>query len=137
MASLELFTSHDRLSCPTQQRLGSITLQQDDEQSLELFDWCASAAARADALEAQISSLSSRYSVAEDTIEKLNKQLEEFIRVKDQDQNQLIVSFTHLLNEKKLKIRNQQRLLAAAKVDPAKGKANCNSLVKSASFYVY
>lgn len=107
--------------------MGSITLKQDDEQSLELVDWCSSAVARADALEAQVSSLSSRYSVAEDTIQKLNRQLEEFIRAKEQDQSHLVANFADLLNEKKLKIRNQQRLLAAAKVDPGAGKTPASS----------
>lgn len=99
-------------------------LKQDDEQPLEVFDWCGVAVARADSLEGQITSLSSRYRVAEDTIHKLNRQLEDFIRLKDQDHRHLVANFARLLNEKKLKIRNQQRLLSTAKVDSAKGKAH-------------
>lgn len=99
-------------------------LKQDDEQSLEVFDWCDIAVARADSLENQVTSLYSRHRVAENTINKLNRQLEDFIRLRDQDHNHLVANFARLLNEKKLKIRNQQRLLAAAKVDSAKGKAH-------------
>lgn len=34
----------------------------------------------------------------------------------------MMSNFTQLLNEKKLKIRNQQRLLASSNADPAKRK---------------
>lgn len=37
-------------------------------------------------------------------------------------ENQLMANFTHILNEKKLKVRNQQRLLTAATVDPRRSK---------------
>ncbi|KAL2013427.1 hypothetical protein VTN00DRAFT_952 [Thermoascus crustaceus] len=102
------------------QRLGSITLRQDDEQAIQLFDWTGISVARADALEQQIHSLTERYRVAEDTINKLNVQLEKLTQAKSQHEDQLISRFVQLLNEKKLKIRNQQRLLASAKVDRTK-----------------
>lgn len=104
-----------------QQRLGSITLKQDDEQAIELFDWASIAISKCDGLEQQLSSLTERYRVAEDTIQQLSRQLEDLIRAKSQHENQLVANFAQLLNEKKLKIRNQQRLLASAKVDPTKG----------------
>lgn len=104
-----------------QQRLGSITLRQDDAQAIQLFDWTGLSVARADALEQQILSLTERYRIAEDTINKLNVQLEKLIQAKSEHEDQLISRFVQLLNEKKLKIRNQQRLLASAKVDPTKG----------------
>jgi hypothetical protein len=66
--------------------------------------------------------LTNRYRVAENTIQKLNEQLEDLLRAKDHHETQLVVNFAQLLNEKKLKVRNQQRLLASATVDPAKGK---------------
>ncbi|KAL2216832.1 hypothetical protein M432DRAFT_551491 [Thermoascus aurantiacus ATCC 26904] len=102
------------------QRLGSITLRQDDAQAIQLFDWTGLSVARADALEQQILSLTERYRIAEDTINKLNVQLEKLIQAKSEHEDQLISRFVQLLNEKKLKIRNQQRLLASAKVDPTK-----------------
>jgi predicted nucleic acid-binding Zn-ribbon protein len=73
-------------------------------------------------LEQQVSTLTSHYSLAEDTINKLNQQLEELMHAKTEHENQLMSNFVQILNEKKLKIRNQQRLLAAATVDPAKGQ---------------
>ncbi|KAG2415760.1 hypothetical protein HFD88_006951 [Aspergillus terreus] len=102
------------------QRLGSVSLKQDDEQAIELFEWTGTAVARADVIEDQLSSLRDRYRAAEDTINRLNKQLEDFISAKHQHEEQLMTDFVQLLNEKKLKIRNQQRLLASANVDPEK-----------------
>ena len=52
---------------------------------------------------------------------ELNSQLKDLKLAKVQHENQLIASFVQLLNEKKLKIRNQQRLLASATVDPSRG----------------
>lgn len=52
--------------------------------------------------------------------EKLNKTLAELVNVKNAHEDDLIQKFSILLNEKKLKIRDQQRLLASASVDPDK-----------------
>ncbi|KAJ5343356.1 DNA double-strand break repair and VJ recombination XRCC4 [Penicillium brevicompactum] len=100
------------------QRLGALSLKQDDEQSIELFDWTGISAARANDLEQQVSSLASRHTFAENTIKKLTQQLDELMDAKAHHENQLMANFTHILNEKKLKVRNQQRLLTAATVDP-------------------
>ncbi|KAL4879995.1 hypothetical protein BJY04DRAFT_219528 [Aspergillus karnatakaensis] len=101
-------------------KLGTIILHQDDEQGIELFEWFNIAIARADTLEKRVESLLARSRKAEDTIKSLNDQLEEFISSKKSDEQQLMSDFVQLLNEKKLKIRNQQRLLASASVDPEK-----------------
>lgn len=105
----------------SQQRLGSIVLKQDDEQAIELFEWSGLATARVDALETQLSSLTDRYRVAESTIHQLGEQLSQLMKAKEQHEDQLVANFVLLLNEKKLKIRNQQRLLSSATVDPDKG----------------
>ncbi|KAJ5191191.1 uncharacterized protein N7498_010176 [Penicillium cinerascens] len=102
------------------QRLGTIVFKRDDEQAIELFEWSGTAASRADALQQHVTNLTNRYRVAEDTIQKLNEQLEELLRAKDNHESQLVANFAQLLNEKKLKVRNQQRLLASASADPAK-----------------
>jgi TRAP-type uncharacterized transport system substrate-binding protein len=99
-------------------------LKQDDEQAVELFEWTGIAVTRADMLEQQVTSLTSRYRLAEDTIHKLNEQLEDLMQAKTQHETQLVTNFAQLLNEKKLKIRNQQRLLASATPDPTKGEIN-------------
>ncbi|KAJ5653505.1 hypothetical protein N7490_000508 [Penicillium lividum] len=103
------------------QRLGAIILQQDDEKAIELFEWSGLAASRASELGSQVIDLTERCLTAEDTVRKLNDQLETLIRAKTQHETQLVANFVQLLNEKKLKIRNQQRLLASATADPTKG----------------
>jgi hypothetical protein len=100
-----------------------LTLSQDDEQAIELFEWSNIAVARADSMEQRYTTLLARFRTAEDTINSLNRQLDELILSKSLHEQQLMSNFVHLLNEKKLKIRNQQRLLASAKVDPEKRKA--------------
>ncbi|KAL4813176.1 hypothetical protein BDW67DRAFT_109281 [Aspergillus spinulosporus] len=100
------------------QKLGSLTLHQDEEQDIELFDWTNLAVARADILEQRFDSLLDRFRTAESTIKLLNNQLEELVSSKNQHEQQLLSGFVQLLNEKKLKIRNQQRLLASAEVNP-------------------
>ncbi|KAJ6085956.1 hypothetical protein N7486_010237 [Penicillium sp. IBT 16267x] len=102
------------------QRLGAIILKQNDEQAIELFEWSGLAAARAGELESQVIDLTDRYRAAEDTVQKFKGQLEELMRAKTQHETQLVANFVQLLNEKKLKIRNQQRLLASATADPTK-----------------
>ncbi|KAE8335591.1 hypothetical protein BDV24DRAFT_143552 [Aspergillus arachidicola] len=110
------------------QRLGSVTLRQDDQQAIQLFDWAGIATLRAYTIEERFASLLARYRSAENTIRQLNKQLEEFVSAKTQHEEQLVVNFVQLLNEKKLKIRNQQRLLASAKVDREKGEARLDTI---------
>ncbi|KAL6233904.1 hypothetical protein BDW75DRAFT_241619 [Aspergillus navahoensis] len=102
------------------QKLGSLTLHQDEERDIELFDWTNLAIARADILEQRFNSLLDRFRTAESTIKLLDNQLEEFISSKNQHERQLLAGFVQFLNEKKLKIRNQQRLLASAEVDSEK-----------------
>lgn len=60
--------------------------------------------------------------MAEETITKLNTQLEDLVQAKNDHDDQLVAKFVQLLNEKKLKIRNQQRLLASANIDTNKGR---------------
>ncbi|KAF3479568.1 uncharacterized protein GIQ15_06544 [Arthroderma uncinatum] len=100
------------------QKLGTVILKQDDEQAIELFEWAGTAVSKAKTLGEQVSSLQTKYREAEDTIKKLNAQLAEFIEAKNQHDEQLIAKFVGLLNEKKAKIRSQQRLLTKAKENP-------------------
>lgn len=53
---------------------------------------------------------------------KLNQQLEDLIKAKSEHEDALLQKFASLINSKKLKIRDQQRLLATAKVDDAAAK---------------
>lgn len=96
-------------------------MKQDNEQAIELFEWSGIAAATADSFRAETATLTDRYQVAEDTISQLKSQLQDLVQAKDQHEKQLMTNFVQLLNEKKLKIRTQQRLLSSATVDPIKG----------------
>ncbi|KAJ5907993.1 hypothetical protein N7495_000675 [Penicillium taxi] len=102
------------------QRLGTLVLKQDDEQAIELFEWTGIAAAKANELQNQVTELADRHNGFEEKIKQLTEQLEELIRVKTEHENQLLANFVQILNEKKLKIRNQQRLLATATADSAR-----------------
>ncbi len=102
------------------QRLGSVDLSQDDDAEIQLFDWCGSAIDQRLVLEAEQIDLRSKYESAQATIASLDAKLEELVRAKADHEEELISKFVLLLNEKKLKIRNQQRILSTAKVDEKK-----------------
>lgn len=108
------------------QRLGEITLRVLDEEEadkrVELFDWVTVTVDRTSALQNKIQSLNVKYEEQGNIIQKLNKQLEDLVEAKKEHENLLFEKFQQLLNAKKLKIRDQQRLLAVAIVNPEKGK---------------
>lgn len=83
-----------------------------------------------------MTNLTDRYREAEDTIAKLSQQLADLMEAKSQHENQLLANFTQLLNEKKLKIRNQQRLLASATADPTKGETKLHEVHKYIKFII-
>lgn len=62
-------------------------------------------------------SLTLKYDEQSQTIHKMNQQLEELIEAKKAHEVALLGKFTELLNNKKMKIRDQKRLLAGARVD--------------------
>jgi septal ring factor EnvC (AmiA/AmiB activator) len=101
--------------------LGEIVLPQDDEFEFNPFDWArASATAHAQTLQ-HMAELEARVSREQKTIAKLNAQLDDFVKTKNEAETVMLQQFMELLNEKKRKIRDQNRLLASAKVDPATG----------------
>ncbi len=103
------------------QRLGEIAFRQDNDEAIELYEWAAAAADTTTDLARAMRDLNTKYQAQADTIKKLNEQLEDLIQAKKQHETLLLEKFQALLNAKKLKIRDQQRLLAGAKVDPQKG----------------
>jgi hypothetical protein len=60
-------------------------------------------------------------------IKKLEEGMDELVRLKTSHENALLEKFSILLNEKKLKIRDQQRLLSASNIDPEKLEAVARS----------
>lgn len=91
---------------------------------------------RADSLAQQISALTERLHAAEESIKTLNSSISELVTSKKEHEDLLMANFVHVLNEKKLKIRNQQRLLAAAKVDEDKSMLFCFPIITNWFFNV-
>ncbi|KAF1945292.1 hypothetical protein EJ02DRAFT_369615 [Clathrospora elynae] len=103
--------------------LGGIILPQDDGFEFNPFEWAqASATAHAQALQ-QLVDMKARASSEQETITKLNAQLDDFIKIKNDTETAMLQQFMELLNDKKRKIRDQSRLLAGAKVDDATASA--------------
>ena len=102
-------------------RLGTLNLAQDELQEISLFGWVGTALEKCTTLEKEAQDLTDKYNEQGTILKKLNAQLEDLIKAKEDHENNLLEKFRELLNAKKLKIRDQQRLLAGAKVDPNKG----------------
>ncbi|RYP40966.1 hypothetical protein DL769_011691 [Monosporascus sp. CRB-8-3] len=102
------------------QRLGAIKLPENPDEEISPFTWCVSAIAARARVEEELAAAAARARALEASVAELKGQLRELIRAREDDEAQLLEKFRDLLNEKKVKIRQQQRLLAAANVDPAK-----------------
>ena len=125
-----VYTLKDELQLSFQQdvqgikvTLGEIALPRDDEFEFNPFEWAqCSSTAHAKTLH-ELAQLKSRASDELGTIAKLNAQLDDFIKTKNETEAAMLQHFMALLNEKKRKIRDQSRLLAGAKVDESVGIA--------------
>lgn len=105
------------------QRLGTLTIHRDDErEELSPFTWLSFSLAQNSALQTALRTLQTAASRHQDQISKLEAQLDEFVRVKKEHEEELVEKFVKLLNAKKGKIRDQQRLLAGAKVKKGVGE---------------
>lgn len=94
------------------QRLGSITLSHDENEAIELLEWCATAADAVVAGKAAASRAEAKARELESTVNDLKAQLDELVKTKADDETVLLQKFRDLLNEKKIKIREQQKVLA-------------------------
>ena len=96
-------------------------MPEDDEFEFNPFEWAqTSAVAHAETLQ-KVAVLEATINSKHDTIAKLNAQLDDFIRAKNETETAMLQQFMTLLNEKKRKIRDQSRLLAGVKVDKTTG----------------
>ncbi|KAI2631588.1 hypothetical protein GGS21DRAFT_150495 [Xylaria nigripes] len=102
------------------QRLGTIKLDENDKTEISPFDWCVSAIASRTKAKEELVDVIAEIDSLKRSVSELKAQLDDFIITKEEDETQMLEKFRDLLNEKKLKIRQQQRLLSAAKVDPEK-----------------
>ncbi|ETS79534.1 hypothetical protein PFICI_09387 [Pestalotiopsis fici W106-1] len=102
------------------QRLGSIELKENGNEFVDPFQWCVNAIGDLAKVDNDLAAATAKAAELEKTTNELKAQLEDLLKAKDDDERQLLEKFRDLLNEKKLKIRQQQRLLASAEVDPEK-----------------
>lgn len=70
----------------------------------------------------ELAGVKAQASSEQDTIAKLSAQLDDLIQTKSETESAMLQQFMELLNEKKRKIRDQNRLLARAKVDKDTGE---------------
>lgn len=110
---LACFVLHHTRLTPSQQRLGAVTLSHDQDEAIELLEWCG---VSADAVAVSKAAASRAEATARDlasTVDDLKAQLDELVTAKAQDETALLHKFRDLLNEKKVKIREQQKVLAS------------------------
>lgn len=103
-----------------QQRLGAIKLDETEEEEIGLFEWCALATRAAESAKDELETLRTKYREQQKMLDGFNETFREVNKTKSDYEIQLLEKFSLLQNEKKLKIRDQQTLLASAKVDPEK-----------------
>ena len=103
------------------QRLGEIILVKDEAQEVDAIAWASTAILRCDDLEKEVEELKRKYEQQRTTTQDLQQQLEDLIEAKKQHENALLEKFRDILNAKKLKIRDQQRLLGESKAGVQKG----------------
>ena len=96
-------------------------MKKDEDQEIDTITWVSTAVVRSQVLEQEAEDLRTKSKEQGELIKKLNKQLEDLIASKADHENVLLEKFREILNTKKLKIRDQQRLLATAKVKQGKG----------------
>ncbi|KAL7912774.1 hypothetical protein GGI35DRAFT_262507 [Trichoderma velutinum] len=98
------------------QRLGSIELKHDENESIELFKWCAETTDALAQSNVALAEAAAHAKELETTVKELKSQLDELITSKQDDETALLLKFRDLLNEKKVKIREQQKVLAAGPI---------------------
>ena len=103
------------------QRIGAIELSHTSKE-IQLFDWAALAVDKTQSLQSELSALSERNNEDKSTIAQLESQLADLVKAKADHEEQMLLKFVFLLNEKKAKIRDQQRILQTATLDEARKK---------------
>ncbi|KAL7922965.1 hypothetical protein ACQKWADRAFT_290852 [Trichoderma austrokoningii] len=95
------------------QRLGSIELKHDEDEGIELLNWCAESVDALVQSNAALAEAAAHAKELETTVKELKAQLDELVTSKQEDETALLHKFRDLLNEKKVKIREQQKVIAA------------------------
>ncbi|KAK2780299.1 mitotic apparatus protein p62-like protein [Colletotrichum kahawae] len=95
------------------QRLGAIELSHSPRELIELYDWCGLSAQTASEAKEALALATAKASKLEESVRGLKAHLDELIVAKEAHETELLEKFRDLLNEKKVKIRQQQKLLAS------------------------
>jgi hypothetical protein len=103
-----------------QQRLGTISVPANTKANVDLYEWCGLTIQSKQDASRELADLRGKLRQKDEETNKLNHTLAELVNLKNAHEDDLLQKFSTLLNEKKLKIRDQQRLLANANVDPEK-----------------
>jgi len=90
---------------------------------MDPVEWAYMSAQTHNATIGKLHELSAKLASEQSHIAKLNAQLEDFIKTKNETEAAMLQQFMTLLNEKKRKIRDQNRLLAGVEVDQSVGKS--------------
>ncbi|KAI9891678.1 MAG: hypothetical protein M1814_002428 [Vezdaea aestivalis] len=101
----------------TQQTLGELVFQYNSELEIELLDWTGSVSDALLRAKVTIGELRSEVESQRAKIAALDRELEDFIQLKTEHEDSMMAKFVSLLNAKKLKIRDQQRLLAHVRLE--------------------
>lgn len=92
-----------------------------EEEEAEILVWSAIAVEASETAEDEVQDLKEQLETANAKMTRLEGQLQGLTEAKLNYENELLQKFADLLNSKKMKIRDQQRMLAGAKVDPSTG----------------
>lgn len=88
-------------------------MKHEPDEAIELFEWCATAAEGVQTSRQSAAEASDKIGALELSVKELKDQLDELIKAKGDDETAQLQKFCDLLNEKKVKIREQQRLIAS------------------------
>ncbi|VBB83804.1 Putative protein of unknown function [Podospora comata] len=97
------------------QRLGTLALKYKEDEEVQLFDWCGAVALEREKFQETVATETAKVTDLEARITELRNQLDELTQAKKDRESEILEKFCDILNEKKVKIREQQRLLAAAR----------------------
>jgi hypothetical protein len=115
-----------------------VTLNYTESEEIGLFEWCAAAVDASVDGQKVLSEAEAQKASLESDVKDYKRQLDELIQAKNDDETVLLQKFRELLNEKKLKIREQQKIISAAsfpedRKEPAEHEASPEPFRKPAA----
>jgi len=104
------------------QKFGTVVLPRGPDDAADFYDWCSESVLENAKIVQQLQASKAKIDEKDAQIKKLEVAMAELVQLKNDIDTHLLEKFSLLLNEKKLKIRDQQRLLQNSTVDPAQVK---------------